>query len=204
MAVALIYGLTLELNDSVKEYRSLDEQLSTWERVPANEKISAQIGEALERQAEVKTEIRTQRSRASLHLLLGLAASLGVVFVSSLAVTYFIGTSRWCREVVETYSLNSDLVIKSQQLKRRSFPWALTAILSVLAVGALGAASDPGTGNLQSGFWATPHLIAAFLGVPTISASFCLLWKRIAANHELIETIMQHVADARASREAAV
>src|SRR5688572_12328140 len=59
------------------------------------------------------------------HFLTGLAAALSVVFVESVVVTYFIGTSRWCKEVVETYRLDAVAVHASNRLKRRTFPWAL-------------------------------------------------------------------------------
>jgi hypothetical protein len=36
---------------------------------------------------------------ATIHRLGGVAAALGVVFVNSLIITYFVGTSRWVREV---------------------------------------------------------------------------------------------------------
>ena len=43
---------------------------------------------------------------ATVHRLTGIAAALAVVLVESVIVTYFIGTSRWCKEVIETYSLD--------------------------------------------------------------------------------------------------
>ena len=47
---------------------------------------------------------------ATAHRLAGTAAALMVVFVESIVVTYFIGTSRWCREVVQTYQLDLDFL----------------------------------------------------------------------------------------------
>jgi hypothetical protein len=35
---------------------------------------------------------------ATVHRLTGVAAALAVVFVESVVITYFIGTSRWCKE----------------------------------------------------------------------------------------------------------
>ncbi len=60
---------------------------------------------------------------ASVHRLLGVAAALVVVLVNSIVVTYFIGTSRWCKEVVETYGLDAQFIRRSVALKRRTFPW---------------------------------------------------------------------------------
>ena len=43
---------------------------------------------------------------ATVHRLAGVAAGLAVVLVNSIVVTYFIGTSRWVKEVTETYRLD--------------------------------------------------------------------------------------------------
>ena len=59
---------------------------------------------------------------ATVHRLMGVATAMVVVLVNSIAVTYFIGTGRWCKEVVETYRLDSDLVRRSSAFKRGPFP----------------------------------------------------------------------------------
>src|SRR5215831_2165281 len=84
---------------------------------------------------------------AMVHRLLGVAAALAVVLVDSIVVTYFIGTNRWCKEVVETYQLHPELIDRSVALKRRTFPWALVSMLVVVGVGTLGAAADPMSGR---------------------------------------------------------
>jgi hypothetical protein len=85
---------------------------------------------------------------ATLHRLTGVAAALMVVFVESVVVTYFIGTSRWCKEVVETYQLDRASVLASNRLKRRTFPWALAGMLGVVAVIAL-PHFDPASSSTQ-------------------------------------------------------
>ena len=92
------------------------------------------------------------------HMLTGTATALAVVFVLSIAVTYFVGTSRWCKEVTETYRLDSGLLRRSTQLKRQTFPWCVLGMLTVVVVGALGAASDPGTGRQNTADMADVHL----------------------------------------------
>ena len=57
---------------------------------------------------------------ATIHRLTGMAAALGVVFVESVVVTYFIGTSRWCKEVSETYQLDSKRVAAEQPAEAAS------------------------------------------------------------------------------------
>jgi hypothetical protein len=66
----------------------------------------------------------------TVHRLSGVLAALLVVLVNSMAVTYFIGTGRWCREVVETYGLDPAYIDRSRTLKRRAFPFALLAMLA--------------------------------------------------------------------------
>ena len=61
----------------------------------------------------------------TVHRLSGILAALVVVLVNSMSVTYFIGTGRWCREVVETYHLADALILRSKAIKRSSFPFAL-------------------------------------------------------------------------------
>src|SRR3954465_11561386 len=81
---------------------------------------------------------------ATFHRLTGVAAALAVVFVECIVITYFIGTSRWCKEVVDTYQLDRSNIAESNRLKRRTFPWALIGILTVVGIIALGGAADPG------------------------------------------------------------
>ena len=93
------------------------------------------------------------------HRMFGIASALVVVLVNSIAVTYFVGTSRWCREVVETYHLDAELVRRSAVLKRRAFPWAVAAMLVIVGVSALGAAADPATRHPWTANWVYPHLV---------------------------------------------
>jgi hypothetical protein len=138
---------------------------------------------------------------ATVHRLTGVAAALTVVFVESVVVTYFIGTSRWCKEVVETYRLDPADVRASSRLKRRTFPWALSGMLVVIAVAALGAAADPGrTDPLNSRAWTDWHLVASFVGIAFLAWTFVVAWKNVAANHAIIERVVAEVARIRRER----
>ncbi|HEV2973313.1 MAG TPA: hypothetical protein VGY55_25320 [Pirellulales bacterium] len=137
---------------------------------------------------------------AIVHKMLGLASALAVVFVNSIVVTYFIGTSRWCKEVVETYSLDRELLRQSVILKRRTFPWAVLAMLAIVGVIALGAAADPGTGHPGTETWVIPHLIGALVGLAFIVWTFVIEAQRIRAHHEVITEILSEVKRIRAER----
>lgn len=134
---------------------------------------------------------------ATIHRLTGIAAALAVVFVESVVVTYFIGTSRWVREVVETYRLDPSLMAGANRLKRRTFPWALLGMLAVVGIVALGGAADPATGRHNSGDWASWHLVGAFLGMLAIIWTYYVAWNNVAANHAIIRQIVDKVAEIR-------
>jgi hypothetical protein len=133
-------------------------------------------------------------------MLTGTAAALAVVFVHSIVVTYFIGTSRWCKEVTETYKLDPGPLRRSTQLKRRTFPWCVMGMLTVVAVGALGAASDPGTGRPNTADMTNVHLIAAFAGLAFVCWTYFQAWQNIAENQLVIQEIVGMVARIRRER----
>lgn len=137
---------------------------------------------------------------ATLHRLTGVAAALMVVFVESVVVTYFIGTSRWCKEVVETYQLDRSAVLASNQLKRRTFPWALAGMLGVVTVIALGGAADPASLQPNTKAWANWHLIGAFSGIGLVAWTYLVSWNNILANHAIITGLVAEVARLRKDR----
>ena len=137
---------------------------------------------------------------ATRHRLIGVAAALFVVLVESIGVTYFIGTSRWCKEVTETYRLPPADLAESTRLKRRSFPWLVLGMLTVVGVSALGAASDPGTGRSDASSWTDIHLAAAFGGLCLIAWTYYRAWLNIADNQRVIERIVAQVRQIREER----
>ena len=137
---------------------------------------------------------------ATVHRLSGVLAALLVVLVNSMAVTYFIGTGRWCREVVETYGLDPAYIDRSRTLKRRAFPFALLAMLAVVAIVALGGAADPASGRPGTQDWVTPHLVGALTLVAAIAWLFQLQLPNMRRQHELIEDVLGEVRAVRNAR----
>jgi hypothetical protein len=134
------------------------------------------------------------------HMLTGVSAALAVVLVESIAVTYFIGTGRWCKEVTETYQLPPSDLDESIRLKRRTFPWCVLGMLTVVALGALGAASDPGTGRPNTASFAPVHQIAALVGFCIVAWTYYRIWLNMADNQEVIARIVAQVQRIRAER----
>ncbi|MEX2141565.1 MAG: hypothetical protein WD894_20030 [Pirellulales bacterium] len=142
--------------------------------------------------------------RASVHRRAGVAAAIVVIFANSLAVTYFIGTSRWCKEVVASYSLDSKLLRRSMALKRRTFPWAVSSMLVIVAVVALGASADPGTGMENTADWVLPHVLGSLAALAFLVLSFFVQGSNIRAHYEVIKDIMTEVRRVREARGLAV
>lgn len=136
----------------------------------------------------------------TVHRLSGVLAALVVVLVNSMSVTYFIGTGRWCREVVETYSLPASFIARSKQIKRASFPFALIGMLSVVVIVALGGAADPAAGRQGSADWVTPHLLGG-IGLAGLIA-FCFQAQRLRIRQQqgLIADLLAAVYEVRRSR----
>jgi hypothetical protein len=135
-----------------------------------------------------------------IHMLLGVASALVVVLVNSIVVTYFVGTGRWCKEVVETYSLDRELIRRSVLIKRRTFPWAVTAMLAIVGVSALGAAADPGRMQPGTENWVLPHLVGALAGMVFIAWAYFIEAKRIREQQEVISQVLSEVKCIREER----
>jgi hypothetical protein len=136
----------------------------------------------------------------TVHRLTGVLAALVVVLVNSLTVTYFIGTGRWCREVVEAYGLDMEIVARSSRLKKGAFPFALGGMLAVVAIVALGGAADPASGRKGSSDWVTPHLVGGIGLAAVIAWCFQAQIPGIRRQHELIDEVMDLVRRERLAR----
>ena len=136
----------------------------------------------------------------TVHRLSGVLAALMVVLVNSMAVTYFIGTGRWCREVVETYGLNNSYIERSRRLKRAAFPFAMIGTLAVVTIVALGGAADPASGRPGTQQWVTPHLLGGIGLAAMIAWCFQSQVPQIRLQQGLIEEVMGEVRESRRKR----
>jgi hypothetical protein len=155
-------------------------------------------------------DVATQKL-GTIHRLAGIATGVCVILVDSIVVTYFIGTSRWCKEVVETYKLDAQLITRANRLKRRTFPIAVVSMLIAVSIVALGGAADPGaimpkpeaalhTSLLADVSWRDIHLVVAMVGILAIVYGFYLAWNNIQENHEIIGEVLTDVKHIRTER----
>ena len=143
-----------------------------------------------------------QREPFWIHIWLGIIAVLVNLLVNSISITYFIGTNRWCSEVVDAYNLDRELADQSRRLKRRSFPWAFLGILLTLGIASLGAAGDPYSSTSSPSTWVTAHWMLAMGGTMLIGVAFVSQSVALSANYQVINTILQRVEERRANLRA--
>jgi hypothetical protein len=123
------------------------------------------------------------------------------MLVNAIVLTYFIGTSRWCREVTDAYALPPDCAGQSQRLKRRAFPFTLANMLVIVGLAALGGAADTGITRLPGGItWADVHLVGVALGLAFMGWASYVQWCHICANQEVIHSILDQVRGLRAAK----
>lgn len=184
-------GGSAKLREKVRASR----QASKDRRTPPAEldRLAAELDAA-------RAEFEPVRKRTAWHRLVGILAALVGILVQCVAVTYFIGTARWCKEVVEAYGFEQDFIARSAKLKRRAFPWSLLGILTLLGIVSLGAAADPATLRSTTADWVVPHFWAAMLGTAVVV--YCLIQQagKIHQNNGLVREITTAVADERARR----
>ncbi len=150
---------------------------------------------AKQRLQRARNQLRPVERRKRWHVWSGIAATMIILLVNSITVTYFIGTSRWCREVADAYGAGDELAAQCACLKRSNFPWAFSSILALLVIIGFGAASDLTANFASAERWVIPHTLAAFIGTTWIIWSFRTQGRRLAENQHIINGVLQLVRE---------
>ncbi len=130
-----------------------------------------------------------------IHFLLGLTTAIGVLFVHCIIFTYFIGTGRWVKEVGLVYNLPDEPLLKlTRKLKAWTFPWALFAMLSVIATAAAGAGAQ-----LQA-WHENIHATLAGLTLGLNLWAFHIEYRNVQRNGQLIQALLAEVDRIRQER----
>ena len=201
--VLIVFNLMLGLlaGDYNVGSAALREKVKARQQASIDRRTEPAVLDALSTELDAaKQAFEPTRKRTAWHRLVGILAALVGILVQCIAVTYFIGTARWCKEVVEAYGFEQDLIARSAALKRQAFPWSLVGILTLLGIVALGAAADPATLRATTADWVVPHFWAAMLGTGVVA--FCLLQQvgKIHQNNGLVREITEKVTSERARR----
>jgi predicted ferric reductase len=119
-----------------------------------------------------------------IHFYLALLAVLLTLGVHCLIFIYFLGTGRWVKEVAIAYRMpDAPLPRLTRDLKRRTFPLALLAMLTVIATAAAGAAAQR-----QEWHWS----------IHATLATLTLEYRNVSINAGVIDEVMREVDRIRA------
>ena len=130
-----------------------------------------------------------------IHLYLALFTLLLTLAVHCLIFIYFLGTGRFVKEVAIAYGLpDVPLPRRTRDLKRRTFPLALLAMLVPIAAGAAGAAA-------QTQLW--PWQVHATLGGFALLVNlwaFVVEYRDVSINAGILDEVMREVDRIRTER----
>jgi amino acid transporter len=132
--------------------------------------------------------VRSPGPAYPLHFYLGLFAVLLTLAVHCLIFIYFLGTGRWVKEVALAYRMPDQPLPKlTRELKRKTFPPALFAMLVPIATAAAGTAAQR-----QEWHW-TIHLGLAVATLAVNAWAFVVEYRAVTRNAWVIEEVMREV-----------
>jgi hypothetical protein len=128
-----------------------------------------------------------------LHFFLGLFSVTTTLAVHCLVFIYFLGTGRWVKEVALAYRLpDAPLPRLTRDLKRRTFPVSLLAMLVPIAAAAAGTAA-------QRREWPWGYHAALAVATLVVNAwAFVVETRNTAVNAGVLDEVMREVDRIRA------
>jgi len=130
-----------------------------------------------------------------IHFLCGLFAAIATLLVHCLIFTYFLGTGRWVKEVTLAYDMpDAPLHKTTRELKRKTFPPALFAMLGTIATSAAGAGVQ-----LQDWSWLV-HFALACVAVGLNVWAYVVEWRNLKLNEGILAATYREVDRIRSER----
>ncbi len=129
----------------------------------------------------------TPEEALGLHLLLGLAACLLLLFSHCWIMFYLIGTGKAIKTAVAEYGLGGDAVQLTKDFKNRSYPWMMLAMGLAMAAFIVGAGVHTRV---------IPLLVHQALYFLAIAAQLRTLWiehRVLADNQRLMAEISERI-----------
>jgi hypothetical protein len=134
--------------------------------------------------------ISRTRHAISMHLLIAVGASLVVLMLHSIVLTYFMGTGRWIEETGRAYALDERFRAQNIRYKYRVIPGMVTCMTLVILTGAFGAQLDPAAAPSA---WSTLHFLLALATVGLNLAVSVAEYFAIRDNGLLVASVVAEV-----------
>jgi hypothetical protein len=135
------------------------------------------------------------RGESLLHFQLGLYTVIGNLLVHCIVFIYFLGTGRLVKEIAIAYKIPDEPLPKlTRDLKRRTFPPALFAMLVPIAAAAAGMGAE-----MQQ--W--PREVHAVLAVASLAVNawaFVIEYRDVSINAGVLDRVFREVDRIRAER----
>jgi hypothetical protein len=144
-------------------------------------------------------DLTAVRHSVSMHLLVALGASLMVLMLHAVVLTYFMGTGRWLEDTSTAYRLDEQFRRQNIRLKYRAIPGMVVCMLLVILTGAFGAATDP-LPAAGSSVTSTIHFMLAMTTVSLNLVVSLLEYQAIRQNGQLVASVVAEVKRIRSER----
>jgi hypothetical protein len=129
------------------------------------------------------------------HFILGLFTAMAVLLVHCLAITYFLGTGRWVKEVCLAYEMPDERWPRqTRDIKRRNTPYAILAMLITIATAAAGA----GRQNFDWPAWL--HAALACVTLVVNGVVWVVEYRNMATNLRILDEVYAEADRMRAEQ----
>jgi hypothetical protein len=129
-----------------------------------------------------------------LHVLIGLASSLLLLFSHCWIMFYLIGTGKAIKDAVRENALDAAIVEETKRFKNASYPWLMLAMALVMATFILGG--GVATGSVPT--WV--HHVLFYLAVASQAYALRIEWRVLTENERLMGDVDRRLAAAPATR----
>lgn len=128
------------------------------------------------------------------HFLIGLFTVIGTLLVHCLIFTYLLGTGRWVKEVALAYRFPDEpFPRQTRELKRKTFPPALAAMLITIATAAAGA------GALFRDWHWSIHSSISLVAIGINFWAFRVEYRNVSINGLILDEVLKEVDRIRAA-----
>ncbi len=128
-----------------------------------------------------------------LHVLIGLASSLLLLFSHCWIMFYLIGTGKAIKDAVKENALDPAIVEETKRFKNASYPWLMLAMALVMATFILGG--GVATGSVRT--WV--HHVLFYLAVAAQGYALLVEWRVLTENERLMGDVDRRLAAAPAT-----